>query len=190
MSMMTKTAVAKPATDAQKNMIRNLRDKKATAENPIISDEQIEALTMGEVSIWKDKIWNMPWPAKKVNAEAAKTSQASSYDMFADIADANYAYEYNGKTHFYRVSRVEGTGKWTGQTFIKVQERASDELYKIYDYKMRKAVLTTIREIGPEACRIMFAERLGCCARCGKTLTDEFNPYKSIGLGPDCGTKI
>lgn len=171
-------------------MITKLRDKKATPDNTIISDEQIANLTMGEVSLWKDKIWNMPWPAKKIDAETAKTTQKAAFDTYEDIANSNYAYEYNGKTHFYRVSRSQGKGKWAGQIFVNVQERASDDLYKIYDYGMKKAVLSKIREIGPEACRIMFAERLGCCARCGKTLTDEFNPYKSIGLGPDCGTKI
>lgn len=182
---------AKPATAAQKNMIRNLRDKKATAENVIITDEAIEALAMGDIDYWKNTIWNMPWPTKTGSAVAViEAKQAAKFDLYEDIANSNYAYEYNGKTHFYRVTREQGTGKWAGNTFIKVQERASDDLYKIYNREMKKAILEKIREIGPEQCRINFAERLGCCARCGKTLTDEFNPYKSIGLGPDCGTKI
>lgn len=185
--------LSKPATEAQKNMIRNLRAKKATADNPIISDAEIDALKMSEVDYWKGTIFSMPWPtAKKVELPAEKKiSQSTKFDMYEDIADANYAYFWNGKTHFYRVTRETPTkGKWAGYTFINVQERASSELYPIENKATRKAILETIRKEGPEACRIRFAERLGKCSRCFKDLTDEFNPYKSIGLGPDCGTKI
>lgn len=181
---------AKPATEAQKNMIRKLRDKKATADNVIITDEAIEALIMSDVDYWKNTIWNMPWPTKKVDATAAATAQKSSYDMYEDIVDGNYAYEWNGKTRFYRVVRKAGKGKWEGQTFINVQERASEELFPIYNRETRKAILTTIRENGPAICQKIFAEKLGRCWRCGKILTDEFNPYKEQGLGPDCGTKV
>ena len=185
--------LSRPATEAQKTMIRNLRAKKATAENPIITDAEIDALKMSEVDYWKGTIFSMPWPkAAKVEMPAEKKiSQAAKFDMYEDIADANYAYEWNGKTHFYRVTRsTPKSGKWAGYTFINVQERASDDLYPINNRATRKAILETIRKEGPEACRIRFAERLGKCSRCMKDLTDEFNPYKGIGLGPDCGTKI
>jgi hypothetical protein len=182
--MTTKTST-KPASPAQKAMIVKLRDKKATVEKPIISDEQIENLKACEIDFWRNLIWNMPWPTvKPVEGEIKK------FDDYADIVDGNYAYSYNGKTHFYRVTRQEGKGKWAGRTFINVQERASDELFRIYDYAMKKAVLTTIRENGIKECQKIFAEKLGRCWRCGKTLTDEFNPYKDQGLGPDCGTKV
>lgn len=185
----TKFLSEKPATPAQKAMIAKLRDKKATADNPIISDEVIKALKFCEIDYWKNFIFQLPWPSK-VMSSADTAADSPKFDMYEDIVDGNYAYEYKGKTHFYRVARVEGKGKWQGRTFINVQERASDELYKIYDYGMKKSVLSTIRGIGPAECQRLFAERLGRCWRCGKTLTDEFNPYKSQGLGPDCGAKI
>lgn len=175
------------ATDAQKNMIRKLRDKKATATNPVISDEAIANLKRCEIDYWKNFIFQLPWPKAEKSADVKPTHK---FDDYADICDGNYAYLYNGKTHFYRVTRVEGKGKWEGRTFINVQERASDELYKVYDYNMKKSILAEIRNQGIETSQKMFAERLGRCWRCGKTLTDEFNPYKSQGLGPDCGTKV
>jgi hypothetical protein len=184
--MTTKTST-KPASPAQKAMIVKLRDKKATAEKPILSDAQIENLKACEIDHWKNFIWSLPWPAKKVESAAAEVKK---FDDYADIVDGNYAYLYNGKTHFYRITRVAGKGKWEGRTFINVQERASDELYKIYDYNMKKSVLAEIHNQGIEVSQKMFAERLGRCWRCGKSLTDEFNPYKPQGLGPDCGTKI
>jgi hypothetical protein len=187
--MTTTQEVKNRASQAQRDMITRLRDKKATTSNPIISDESIANLKKSEIDYWKNFIWNLPWPAKvaaPVNADAP----VQKFDDWADVVDGNYAYLYNGKTHFYRVTRVVGTGKWAGRTFINVQERASDELYKIYDYAMKKAVLTTIRETGVAISQKMFAEKLGRCWRCGKLLTDELNPYKDAGLGPDCGTKV
>jgi hypothetical protein len=180
--------MTRPATDAQKNMITKLRDKKCTPTNPIISNSEIAALLMCEVDAIKNKIFAQPWPAK--TATPVEATEVKKFDDYADIIDGNYAYAYNGKTHFYRVTRQEGTGKWSGRTFINVQERASDELFKIYDYGMKKAVLTEIRKVGISTSQKLFAEKLGRCWRCGKTLTDEFNPYKSAGLGPDCGTKV
>lgn len=106
-----------------------------------------------------------------------------------DIPDGNYAYEYHGKTHFYRVSRKAGRGKYAGRTFVNVQERASSVLYPVDDYKQRAAILHSIRENGPEACGLLFAERLGKCRFCFEDLTDEDNPYKSRGAGPVCGPK-
>lgn len=117
------------------------------------------------------------------------TPQAKGQDNWDDIPNGNYAYEYNGKTHFYRVSRREGRGQYAGRTFVKVQERASDQLYRVDNYGRAKAILRTIREEGVEACGIRFAEKLGSCRFCMQSLTDEDNPYKARGAGPDCGPK-
>lgn len=177
-----------PATDAQKHMLLKIAAKKVSGEGLVAYAVRINEAVKGDVDMLKNEIFQLPWP-KKV-AEVALTAPAKSVELWEDVADGNYAYAYNGKTHFYRITRVEGKGKWAGRTFINVQERASDELFKIYDYKLKVAILTTIRTNGPEICGKLFAEKLGKCYRCGKTLTDDDNPYKSQGLGPDCGTKI
>lgn len=114
-----------------------------------------------------------------------------AYDAYQDIVDGNYAIQADGqKTHFYRVSRKEGKGQYAGRTFLNVQERASDGLFKIYNWGTRQQILTAIRTAGPEASRLMFSARLGRCWNCYKSLTDEDNPYKIHGLGPDCGPEV
>lgn len=181
-----------PATDAQKAMIAKLVKLKATAANPILSAEQIANLKKTEIDGLKNMIFQLPWPAKKEAVTSSTTEPVvKKYDEYTDVVDGNYAYIYNGKTHFYRVTRETAKyGKWAGKTFIKVQERASDQLFKIYDYKMKQAILSEIRKFGISESQKFFAEKLGRCWRCGKTLTDDFNPYKDQGLGPDCGTKV
>lgn len=185
MNTMTKWHT-EPATDAQKNMLTKIAAKKLSGEALAAKVFEIQTCKKSEVDAIKNFLFQLPWP-KKVATEA--TAPAKTVEDWADIADGNYAYAYKGKTHFYRVARVAGKGKWAGRTFVNVQERASDELYRIYDYTMVKAVLTSIRENGPKICGQLFAEKLGKCYRCGKSLTDEENPYKSMGLGPDCGAK-
>lgn len=128
-----------------------------------------------------------PEQATRYAANEARRD-APAYD---DIVDGNYAIQADGqKTHFYRISRKEGKGKYAGETFLNVAERASDTLFRIYDRKRKTEILNAIRTAGPVPSRLMFAERLGRCWNCYKSLTDEDNPYKIHGLGPDCGPKV
>lgn len=119
------------------------------------------------------------------------TTPATSTPLnWDDITDGNYALPYQGKTHFYRVSRKEGKGKWAGRTFVNVQERASDELFKIEDRKRQVAILFSIREFGPAASHLLFSEVMDSCWHCLRSIGDETNPYKPYGLGPVCGPKV
>lgn len=128
--------------------------------------------------------------ATRYAANAARRD-APAYDPYDDILDGNYAIQADGeKTHFYRVSRKEGKGQYAGRTFVNVQERASESLFRIYDRARRTTILNDIRTAGPEASRLMFAERLGRCWHCFLALTDEDNPYKIHGLGPICGPNV
>jgi hypothetical protein len=84
------------------------------------------------------------------------------------------------KTHFYRLSERNG--------FYKLQEQASDALYDV-ELKNYAEILRAIAEFGIERSGRLYAEMIGSCRRCGRTLTDENNPYKEIGYGPDCGAR-
>lgn len=141
-----------------------------------------------EVSFWIGKVGRdrqYSVETRKVSVNPARPSSPQNWD---DIPDGNYAFEYKGKTHFYRVSRKQGKGKWSGRTFVNVQERASSVLYPM-DWKPGLAVLHRLRELGTEACGLLFSERLGKCRACFEDLTDEENPYKPYGFGPVCGPK-
>lgn len=121
--------------------------------------------------------------------EVAPSQPSSPQANWDDITDGNYALPYNGKTHFYRVTRRDGKGKWVGRTFVNVQERASDELYRV-PFKRGLAIMHSIREYGVKESHLLFSTELGQCWHCLKGLTDENNPYKPHGLGPVCGPKI
>lgn len=129
-------------------------------------------------------------PSSPQGSRAVKEQVKSTMLNWDDITDGNYAFPYKGKTHFYRVSRREGKGKWAGRTFVNVQERASDELYRIDDRKRQTAILHSIREHGVTASHLLFSTEMGQCWHCLKSLTDETNPYKVHGLGPVCGPKV
>lgn len=97
---------------------------------------------------------------------------------FSAIPDGNYAIRENGVVKFYRVST---NGQWKN-----VQVRASDQLYPIRG-KAGIAILHQIVRAGLEASQMLFAQELGRCWRCGKSLTDEDS--RARGMGPDCAGK-
>jgi hypothetical protein len=128
--------------------------------------------------------------AKAVSGTPSQPSAPQAPNTWEDITDGNYALPYNGKTHFYRVSRKAGKGKYEGRTFVNVQERASDMLFRIDNRARQVAILHSIREYGAEASHLLFAEVMDSCWHCFKDIGDETNPYKPHGLGPVCGPKV
>jgi hypothetical protein len=176
-------------SQGQANLIKNIMAERGVTPEMLLAVFPERPKTFvegGKVIAWlKAQTKTEATPAPPSSPQA-KPVVAANWD---DIIDGNYAFSYNGKTHFYRVSRREGKGKWAGRTFINVQERASDDLFRIEDRKRQAAILHSIRENGPEACRMRFASELGQCCFCLKSLTDETNPYKARGAGPDCGPK-
>lgn len=127
--------------------------------------------------------------AAPVAAVAAPAKPA--YDKYDDITDGNYAYERDGKTHFYRISRSEGKGQYAGRTFLNIQERASEQLFNVRGaWPVRRAILDAIRTAGVEASHLLYSTTLTRCWHCNILLTDTDNPYKVHGLGPVCGPKV
>ena len=173
----------KPYTEKQAAFITKLMEVKGITPEALRSVFPSRPSSAADASKVLDWLRGLPYAEKKASSPS---KGAPNWD---DIPDGNYAFEYQGKTHFYRVSRKAGKGKYTGRTFVNVQERASSVLYRVDDYKRRAAILRSIREKGPEACGLLFAERLGKCRFCFEDLTDEDNPYKVRGAGPVCGPK-
>jgi hypothetical protein len=102
--------------------------------------------------------------------------------LAAQVPDGRYAVRYEGdKAHFYRVSR-----KANG--FVKLQEQASDSWFEKRLAEYTK-IFEAITKAGVENAGRLYGELIGECRRCGRALTDEHNPYKGIGYGPDCGAK-
>jgi hypothetical protein len=112
-----------------------------------------------------------------------------SYDKYDDVTDGNYAItDANGKNHFYRVSRREGKGQYAGRTFINLQERASEDLFRVQGgWAVKARILDAIRTAGVEAAHLAYATLLKRCWHCHMALTDNTQPHFSRGLGPYCG---
>lgn len=114
---------------------------------------------------------------EKVRSESVK----APFDPYEDIPDGRYAVDWNDtQIHFYRVSR------WKGSKRIKLKAQASDTFYPVRGWAHVKGVLDEIRK-DPRAAAERYAEELGQCYACGRTLTDEDSRRK--GIGPICETE-
>lgn len=104
-------------------------------------------------------------------------------DRYEDVPVGYYALgaeDGQGTVHFYRVTRHEDTGRWY------VQEQASDTLYPMR-FAQANAVMTAIRAVGWKDAAMRYAELIGRCYKCGRTLTDEES--RARGIGPVCAEK-
>lgn len=85
------------------------------------------------------------------------------------------------KPHFFRVKNAKGTG------FQYLDEKASDNLYPVRGAR-RAEIMKWLAENDRQA-GALYGQLIGNCRFCHKDLTDETNPYKAQGAGPDCGPK-
>jgi len=88
----------------------------------------------------------------------------------------------DGQANFYRVERPK-KGKYAGRTFVKVQ---AGDTFHPFD---REAAYTVMDQIAfnPERSGVFYAQQIGKCSRCGRTLTDDTS--RAQGMGPDCARK-
>lgn len=117
-------------------------------------------------------------PAVRQETASAATGYTPR-DRFADVPDGYYAVTTNDDVlAFYRVS----TWKTSGDR--KVQVQASAELHLVRGHKATDAILAKIRLATPPVAGKRYADQLGNCYMCGRTLTDETS--RALGIGPKC----
>lgn len=103
-------------------------------------------------------------------------------DKFADVPDGYYAVMTdNDELAFYRVSTWDKSGD------RKVQVQASDALHLIRGWKTTDTILAKIRTATPEVAGLRYANEIGRCWRCGRTLTKTAS--RDRGMGADCASK-
>lgn len=101
-----------------------------------------------------------------------------------DILPGFYAIEHaDGVTRFFKIE--QGTGKWAGKTFLKIQ--AGDDLHPVRDHAKRMFVLNAV-EADPMAATKRYGRAIGRCGICSRTLTDEDS--RAAGIGPICAQKM
>jgi len=175
-------------------------------------NENMDKFTMGEISAVIDRLKlrvaeavrrvtesfdpepadHEPKPAgsilgsMRVSADSARAWQQPSgnyqRDKFEDVPDGYYAVATEaGPLGFYRVSTWKDSGN------RKVQVQASDELHPVKGRAVADSILAKVREITPPVAGKTYADHLGNCWRCGRTLTDETS--RAMGIGPVCASR-
>lgn len=186
-----------PANDAQKGkvwaLLANLKRLDHTTWETAsgwitanIDDVTVFTMEMASKTIDRLKLRIEEAGNRPVSAPPAPTftapAQRTPRDKFPTVPDGYYAVPTEeGPLGFYRVS----TWKTSGDR--KVQVQASDNLFPIKGYKAADAILEKIRNITAEVAGKRYADELGNCWRCGRTLTDEDS--RARGIGPVCANK-
>lgn len=85
------------------------------------------------------------------------------------------------KPHFFRVKNARN-----GATQY-LDEKAGPDLYPVRG--ARKAEVMKWLAAHEQEAGALYGQLIGNCRFCHKDLTDEDNPYKKLGAGPDCGPK-
>jgi hypothetical protein len=190
-----------PANDAQKGKIRallsNLRrlDESTWAkasewidvniDNPTVFTMEIASKTIDRLKLRIEEAGNRPVSAPSAAYVAASTPTLyvrTARDPFADVPDGYYAVTAEeGHLAFYRVSTCKTSGD------RKVQVQASDELHLVRGHKATDAILFKVRELTAPVAGKRYADEIGNCWRCGRTLTDAES--RANGIGPVCINK-
>jgi hypothetical protein len=196
-SLLSKSAVDKAASDQRENfatppMERFVSDLIAERETDGLVDVELAEALMDKLdgkrlyySQARALIEALKVAPKRSEVKAARTEARQGWRALAEkVPDGRYALPTGpgqDKTHFYRVSRRGA--------YVKLQEQASDSLYEI-ELKSYAPIFEALIAYGVERSGVLYAKLIGSCRRCGRTLTDENNPYKYAGYGPECGAKI
>jgi Family of unknown function (DUF6011) len=143
--------------------------------------EKIAAVVKADADSWS---WNQAHLAiDKLKTFPRKPKAAGGYPEFID---GYYALrEEDGAVHFYRLSHDEREeSRYFGWPVVQAQ--ASDDLHLVKN-RDRKITIISAVNADPQAARLLYADELGNCYVCGRTLTDETS--RALGIGPICRGK-
>lgn len=140
---------------------------------PDFLSEAVDRMTVTQGSAAID--WLLTLPNRDAQASSARVDSQNVVEAgrYALVAP-------DGVVKFYRVDRPT-EGKWAGWTFLKAQ--ASDDEWPIKNADEKARILAEIAEDAHGA-MIRYGHEIGCCGRCGRTLTDETS--RAAGIGPEC----
>lgn len=175
---------SKAATDKQKAFLNSLREQLGLPALPdyngtkkdasqAISDHLIDV----ELAK-KEGRWIAP---RKAEAPAATEIK------FSEIQPGYYAVKSlsgNNDLDFFWVT-VPENGKWKSYRFVKRIVGGHSPIWMPKSAQM--AALKAIAGTDAAKAQKLFAQELGRCYRCGKTLTDDIS--RELGIGPVCRDK-
>jgi hypothetical protein len=174
----------KPYSEGQAKLIKTM-----CAERGITS-EQLMGVFPERPTTFSDASKVISWIKKQPKPTRPSSPQGGQTHTVPKLPTGKRGYGYYAipagelgftKTHFFRVKNAAGTG------FQYLDEKASDFLYP--QRGARRAMIMEWLSENSEKAGALYGELIGNCRFCHKDLTDENNPYKSRGAGPDCGPK-
>jgi hypothetical protein len=120
-----------------------------------------------------------------VSQKATKASDTTERAALPEVPHGYYATPSatgNNDLDFWFVNVVTREGKWQG--FRAVSRVIGGHAPVRVPGAVRRAALKAIEATGYEKAQMTFAQELGRCYRCGKTLTDDTS--RELGIGPKC----
>jgi hypothetical protein len=134
----------------------------------------------GNASRWIDNMIS-----KERALKAATPAPVAPVAPAVEIPAGRYAVETD-EIRCYTVDYGKAGTRWEG--FLFLNRISSDDRFPVKNPAAKEAILAAIRA-DVEASAILAGLTLRQCRRCGRELSDTKNPYFSVALGPDCGTK-
>jgi hypothetical protein len=134
----------------------------------------------GNASRWIDNMIS-----KERALKAATPAAPVATTPAVEIPAGRYAVETD-EIRCYTVDYGKAGTRWEG--FLFLNRISSDDRFPVKNPAAKEAILAAIRA-DVEASAILAGLTLRQCRRCGRELSDTKNPYFSVALGPDCGTK-
>jgi hypothetical protein len=113
----------------------------------------------------------------RARAQSAQTARPERKPL-PEVPNGYYAVDTDNGLRFYRVKNHKN-----GRVYLDAQ--ASDNLHRV-PFGAYAGILGAIAA-DPEAAGKRYADEIGCCYRCNRTLTDEES--RTFGTGPDCGNR-
>ena len=169
------------ATEKQLAFIASLREQKAlTDEQRIWLDRAVEAgFDKRRASVIIEKLLALPnaAPAKAEHEEPAADRPEDGFYALRNVPG------HKNEISFFRL-RTGKHGRWEGFQFIDMVIGGEPGRREPVKGVGRIKVYDCIAEQGADEARQLFGQEIGCCGRCGRTLTDDLS--RERGIGPDC----
>jgi len=134
----------------------------------------------GNASAWITRLI-----AKLDQLRAAARPVSPGLAPAAEIPAGRYAIETD-EIRCYAIDYGREGTRWEG--FLFLNRISSDDRFPIKNRAEKARILDAIAA-DVEGAAILAGLTLRQCRRCGRTLSDTKNPFFSVALGPECGTK-
>jgi hypothetical protein len=171
------------ATEAQVEYIKSLLESREVTEDAAATTRRMlpnytKSMAHKVIDTLKE------YPVKAKGTTNLKPGQGPGW--FPEFEDGYYALRNgDGVVHFYRLTHDDREGsRYFGWPCLQAQ--ASDELHLIKNRAVKIEVIEKINEDRRTA-QMLYAQELGNCYVCGRTLTDETS--RELGIGPVCRGK-